>query len=332
MQKPCAGHPIFLASFVAVFILLLCQSLHASPWTLPRDELALSMGYAFDSAREEYRVSDRSRVVFPLSGRFSSSTLSLGGRYGFSDRFEGGFNLDFKMVSYTSKPLLQELPNDLDLSNVRAEILSFSQTSVGLADLMLTTRYNLTRGLIATALEASIKLPTGYPAVDGNSVTRGDGKTAVKPSFLFGTFLPLTSTFLRVDVGYNARSGPGHQAVGMIKLGQFLGDDFILFAQVNGAHTLFAGGTYGEYKILNNPEQSAVDFDPADLQSEQLSLDQDHISVGGGALIRFAGLEWQIGYDHTVAGSNIPALHRFYVESVLSMPSIGCPEEEEEEE
>ncbi len=309
---------------------------HASPWTLPKDELSLSLGYDFQFASQEYTpvvpgdasITPGNRQSFPLEGEFSQSTLTFAGRYGFTDRFEGAFSLDFKQVAFTSQPYLAALPDGGTLEDTRDAITSFSDTSVGAGDLRLAGRYNLHRSWWLATAEVQAKLPTGYEEPTGTTVARGDGQMDLTPSILFGAFFAQTSTFARADAGYNLRlGGPGHQAVGGVKVGQFLGDQVIVFAGVSGAYTLFEGAALdADNFVTRDPSVPARDFGPDNFAVQPLTLDKNYARAEAGFIFRLRQLELQLGYNYMFAGQNIPALHSVSLASVITIPDATAGE------
>ena len=308
----------------------------ASPWTLPKDELSLSLGYDFQFADHEYTapivgeadIPAGNYQRFPLEGEFSQSTLTFAGRYGFTDKFEGAFALDFKQVAFTSQPYLAALPDTGGLAETRDEIVNFADTSVGAGDLRLAGRYNLHRSWWLATAEVQAKLPTGYEPPTGTTVARGDGLMDVTPAILLGVFVPQTSTFARADAGYNLRlGGPGHQALGGIKVGQFLGDQVILFGGISGAYTLFGGEPLeADNFIARDPSIPRRDFGPEDFIIQPLTLDKNFARVEAGFIFRLRQIEFQAGYNYVFAGQNIPALHSFSLASVITIPDATVGE------
>ena len=59
----------------------------ASPWTLPQHDLVVSSDFSFARASREYLNSGRNQD-YSVNGQLRTSTLALGLRYGFTDRFE----------------------------------------------------------------------------------------------------------------------------------------------------------------------------------------------------------------------------------------------------
>ena len=298
----------------------------ASPWTLPKDELVLGMGYELQLADQEY-LRDGTRQAYPLSGAFQASTLSLDARYGFTDRFEGALRLTSKQVSYTSQPLLLELPPAPDsLPQTRASIQDFSQGRAGLADMYLAGRYNVRRGLWVAAVELQAKVPMGYQAPSGLNVTLGDGQVDVQPSLLWGAYLPATSSFARADVGYALRlGGPGHQLVGGLRVGQLFGSHVIVFGGLDLVQTIFDGERFGDNYVIRDPTVTAQTIRPEDIRVEPLSLDRDMRRAEAGVILRLGAVELQLGYSHILSGANIGALHAVRVTTVVALPQLTSP-------
>lgn len=313
-------------SFVVCLLFLWSTPSFASPWTLPRDELSLTLAYDFQFATQEY-LGGGKKQAYPLNGTFSSSTVMFDLRYGFTPKFEGEVKLAFKQASFTSDPLLVRLPdNQGSLQDTRAAIQNFSDTAVGLSDIYFYGRYNLHRSWWLATVEVQAKIPPGYDQPTGLNVTLGDGQIDLQPSLLLGAFLPQTLTFGRADLGYNLRlGGPGHQLVGGLKVGQFVGKSFIFFAGLSFVQTLFEGDTFGDNFIVEDPSQTAVEIDAGTIRTVPLSLDRSFRRVEAGAIIRFQVLELQIGYSNIFSGDNIGALHSVNIASVVNIPNATAP-------
>lgn len=309
-----------LAAFsIALFVLP--SNAQASPWTMPKDDLLFSLNYDFQFAEREF-LPDGTFQKFPLNGRFTSSTLRLGGRYGFTSRFELAADVFFKAVNYTADPVILALPSDqANLDEARSSVVDFSTSQLGAGDIYLTGRYNLLNGTVALTNEVRAKFPTGYTPPQGtfdedtgavaDDIALGDGQTDLEEALLFGVFIPSTRTFGRADAGFRLRFGaPGHQAFGSLKVGQFLGDHIVLFAGSSGAYTVVDGDPIGQSFI-----STESDLQPEDVVLGEnvvpvdLPLDKDWVSVEGGLLfIAKPGLELQASYSQILVGTNIPAI------------------------
>jgi len=307
----------------------------ASPWTVPDDEFSLSLAYDFQFASQEY-LRNSTRQNFPLEGEFASSNISLGGRYGFNDQLEGFFQLNFKQVSYASRSFLPELQptaGQPTVEETRAGIQDFSDSSVGAGDIFLGGRYNLHSGTLQVAVEGLAKLPTGYEDPTGTTVTRGDGQIDLQPSLLLGAYISPTASFARLDAGYNVRfGGPGHQATGALRVGQFIGESVILLAGVSGAYTIFEGRSVdGESNfVATDPDIPYQEFGADDFEIRPLYLDRSFAKAEGGVIFRLRRLELQLAYSYVFWGENIPALHGLNVTSIASIPDATSRREDED--
>lgn len=330
------------AGFVVAAILSWATKANASPWTLPDDELLLSVNYDYQLADHEF-LPDRSYQRFPLEGRFVSSTLRLGTRYGFTSKFELGGEAQFKAVTFTAQPVLIALPEgDPDVRDVRAELKNFSQTQVGAADIYLTGRYNFYRKLVVLTNETRLKFPTGYPKPQAtfsatfevqDDLALGDGQTDIEDSILFGFFVPATRTFGRADVGFRFRFGdpsPGQQAIGSLKAGQFVGKHFIFFAGAGGAYTVIEGDILGQTFISTDPDgldtvdvEVGVNTIPVDLP-----YSKDWLNVEGGVIfLPIPGVELQLAYSRTVWGRNITASNALFLGTAVRLPELTAESE-----
>lgn len=330
---------------------LAASAASASPWTVPKDKLLLSLNYDFAFAENEF-LPDGTYQSFPLNGRFTSSTLRLGGRYGFTDRLELATELTVKAVSFTADPIIPVFADDpepgpFEAQEARALVRDFSNTIVGPADLFLTVRYNFLKGTFAFANETIIKLPTGYEPPSGtfteelevdDDLALGDGQTDIEDSLLFGLFIPQTKTFARADVGFRFRfGGPGHQGLASLKVGQFVGPKLVLFAGANGAYTVVDGdpigstfiSTTGELEaddvLIGSPDQDGVNTIPVDLR-----IDKDFLKIEGGLLLLpKPGLEIQASYSQIVLGANIAAIQSVTLSTAIHFDDVTGDDEEE---
>ncbi|MEM1348665.1 MAG: hypothetical protein AAGI01_08935 [Myxococcota bacterium] len=333
----------------------------ASPWTLPQHELVLSSNLSFARADEEFLQRDGSnpptRQAYALNGVFTSASLNLSTRYGFTDRFEMEAQVAIKQVSYEADPVIIEaagfvgedtgsgntgdrLINDgTTLGDVRRGVIDFDAQRFGPADGQLFLRYNLLRRAVVITPELKIKLPLGYDGPQGtfesippesgtfivaDDAVLGDGQIDVQGSMLFGTYIPISRTFIRADVGYNFRADtPGDQLVANAKAGQFLGDSLIIFAGVNFARTLFEGSPIGDSFITSEPEQSVFEFDFGNTVAETvvpLRIDRDFTIVEGGIILAIEKVELQFSYQQVVEGANFGVLRTFNFGFTTSLP------------
>lgn len=315
----------------------------ASPWTLPDDELLLAVSYDFQFADHEF-LPDGSYQRLPLEGRFVSNTLRLGARYGFTDRLELGAEANFKQATFTAQPVLLALPDDNDdLRAVRSELKNFSRTEIGAADVWFTGRYNFYRGVVVLTNETRLKLPTGYPGPEGtfdpetfevaDDLALGDAQTDLEDSLLLGFFVPPTRTFGRIDAGFRLRfGGPGHQVIGSIKAGQFLGEHFILFAGAGGAYTVTEGEIIGQTFVSTEPDGlDTVDVVPGENTIPvDLRYDKDWLNVEAGLIfVPVRGVELQLAAARTVIGTNITATNALFVSTAVRMQELTADEDAE---
>ncbi len=319
-------------------------SAHASPWTLPQHKLVLSTSTGFASATEEH-LNDGTRQAFPLRGQFRSSSLTLGARYGFTDRLELDVQATFKQVSYRSEPVILDLngPEEmLDLPSARDRVIDFDSSRFGAADMNIALRYGLARGPIMVAPELGLKVPLGYEGprgtfdnfdayfaglpnaqsleTSGNGVL-GDGQVDAQAGLLLGSYLPWTSSFIRAEAAYRLRFGaPGDQLVAAAKVGQFLADRGLVFVGVRWAKTITEGRSVGTSFIDTNPTQPARDYQFASVRPVDLFLDRDFTILEAGVIVPLDKIDLQVAYERTVAGRNVSRINTVNVSVTLSFP------------
>lgn len=309
----------------------------ASPWTLPQDDLSLVLGFDYSQADSEY-LSDGDQQDFPLDGFFTSSTLRLGLRYGFTDNFEGSAQMAYKTVGYESQPLINPGIDPTafpDRGAATDAILDFSEVRTGPADVNLAGRYNFMRGLVMLTGEVGAKLPTGYEEPQGtldsdtgeviDDVALGDGQTDLSGAILLGVFVPQTRSFVRLDLGYRHRlSAPGDQVFERFKFGQFVGDHVVLFAGVNGDFTIFEGEPVGTTVIARDPSLAPAEYDDPeeDLRPEPLFLDKDNLTADGGVLFVMGDYEMSFSYSQTLLGTNQAAIRTFSASAAIRLDGV----------
>jgi hypothetical protein len=328
-----------LCAVVTAGLLSLPQNAQASPWTLPEDKFVLTLDSNYQTADEEY-LPDGELQAFPLNGEFSAITFRLGGRYGVTDRFEIAANVDFKEINYEADPVVLALPSDpSDNQAVNDAIFDFGRNLAGVGDARIHGRYALVSGLVRATSQTSIKFPFGYerprgtfaedtagPGAIEDDVSLGDGQTDLTQSFLFGAYIPATRSFARLDAGYRLRFGsPGDQGVANFSIGQYIGENFVIFAGANGAYTLFEGDSIGQSFITRSPEKPAGELqagEGGDIETIELTLDKDYLNVEGGVIVQLRDLEIRASYGHIVWGSNIPQIQSVSLGVVYSLDNL----------
>lgn len=335
-------------------------------WTLPRGDLAIVVGYDYQFATQEYRDRGERRTNFPLNGRYSASNLTIGARAGITDALEFELIVPVKLVSFTADPviLLEPGMGAGGIDFFQENIIDLSQTQRGLGDIYLSARYSLLRSSVAIAAEWRLKAPTGYQAPQGtfgadprdretfvenvgsvvdpsnvqDDVTLGDGQVDLQTSLLFGAAFP-TRTFLRGDVGYNARlGGAGHQVVGSLKLGQFISSRLLLYVEGRIAYTVTEGDVYGVSVAAEDPDLPAVEYQGLNnLLLREVRLERDVINISAGAIVRVTDeVEINAGFARTLWGRNTAVITTLFlsagVRTTLLDPPADVVEDDYEEE
>lgn len=322
--------------------LLLPLGARGSPWTLPADHIAVIGGFDYGYADEEFFDEGDSRK-FPLEGRFTSATFSIGARFGFTDRLELSASIPVKLVSYDADAvILLPAPNGsptADFDYYQDNILELTQTTGGLGDLSLAGRYRWLLRPFALATEVGVKAPTGYDRPSGtfgdrprsaeefladpgrfvrpenieDDVTLGDGQLDLSLSMLFGYVFP-TNTFVRLDAGYVLRlSGAADQILGNFRMGQVLAPGLLIYAGASLRYSVEDGRVIGVSVAAIDPELPANRYVGLEnLQLRELQLRRDILSVSGGLIVRLAeGVELNLGYGRIVWGRNVAAISSF---------------------
>lgn len=202
-------------------------------------------------------------------------------------------------------------------------MFNFSNHELGMADIHLGVAHqHLARGPFRLASSLELKLPTGYDEPEetfrdttfgadniSDDVALGDGQVDLEYRLQAGLFIGRTRTALELNGGYRVRfNGPGHQVTGLFKVGQFVTSYLLLFASVEGAVTVFDGELIGKSFTAVDPSVDARRFPLSNIRPVDLSLDRDHINVGGGAILRVLEREWILRAAHTPWGKNTAAL------------------------
>ncbi len=316
----------------------------ASPWTLPQHDLVVSTDFSFASASKEF-LNDGTNQLYSVNGQLRTSSLALSLRYGFTDNFEMEIRPTFKQLSYKSDPvLLGVLEEPYSLDDARSQIIDFDSSVIGAGDMDLVGRYSLLRSkfLLVTA-EGGSKIPLGYKQPQGtfssldfesaqfevgDDATLGDGQIDIHAGLLFGTYVPLSRTFARVDTAYNHRfSTPGDQVLANVKVGQYLGQSLILVGGVRWAKTITDGEPIGETFVDTDPGQSAQQFDSSKVDVRPLYLDRDYTIVELGVIAQFEHIEFRVAVEDVLDGRNYADLRT--LNFGLSSKFIGATRSEE---
>ena len=331
-----------VSALLLLALVALPSAASASPWVVDDDELNLNLTYDFQFANKEF-LRDGTFQEFPLDGKFSANQLTLESRYGITDRFEVAASIAFKEVSYDADPvilngkLFEDSPTRVEANE---SILDFSSSQLGAGDIRLSGVYQFLNyaGIFLLSSDTEIKLPTGYdkpestfkndnpvPSNIRDDVSLGAGQTDITEMLQMGAYVPITKTFTRLETGFRFRFGaPGHQMVGGFKLGQFIGEKFILFTALEGAFTVTDGEVIGKSFVARKPQKSSDEIGGAkgDIEPIDLRLDRTFIQVGGGAILRLEEFEIQASYHQIIVGENMPAIKTASAGVVYRMPNL----------
>lgn len=310
---------------------LLPAAAMASPWTLRQGEVALKLSTDVQFANREF-VIDRDLQRFPLDGRYWGGNFRTDLRYGINDRLEIGGSLAFAYAAYSSDEVFfgdqvidtSQTPGSAQ--SIRANVVSFDQTAVGLGDLRLFMRNRLTPvGRAVVATEIGAKIPTGYRQPSGtfeddspsegitDDVTLGDGQMDLHAMLLTG-FSPTWDWFIRVDVGARARFfGPAPQVIGAFKTGYRVAPNFLPYLFADAQVSVGEGRVIGQSFIAEDPKISAIDFEFSDVSTVDLTLDRSAVVAGVGAIFALGDRDIDLNYSYVAWGENTAQLHMFSV-------------------
>ncbi len=309
----------------------------ASPWTLPRGEIAAVVRFDYESARDEY-LDEGGAVPYSLEGRYQAIGFTPDVRLGLLDGLELELWLPFKQVSYTADPvILIPAPAGAEgLDYYQENVIHLSQSQFGPTDLNLALRWQLLGGSEALALEARLKTPTGYDPPQGtfgdrptsaeafladvgryvapenvrDDVTLGDAQLDASLRVLGGLSFS-TGTFVRLDAGYIGRfGGAADQVTGAVRAGQLLFDRLLPYAGVEADLAVERGRVIGVSVAAEDPELPAADYGgTTNLKLREVRLERDRAVVSFGTIVRLTPeVELNLGHARTVWGRNTAAV------------------------
>ncbi len=313
----------------------------ASPWTLRRGEVGVGASFDFQWASQEFLDDRGVRQSFPLRGRYRAAGLTLGARFGFTDRLELELSVPVKVVSYVSDPVILLDQEAAGRDFFQENIIDLSRTRGGVGDITIAARYRFHsfRGG-ALAGELRVKVPTGYDGPTGtfgdapatteeflgdlerftrpenvtDDVVLGDGQTDVTANFLTGFSYP-SRTFIRADVGYVLRINAGDQFRLSLKVGQLLGRRVLLYGGLTLLRSVTEGPRIGVSVAAIDPDVPAEDYGGTEnLLLRELRLERDALDLSLGALVKITNrTEIQIGYGRTLWGRNTAAVNAIFI-------------------
>lgn len=326
-----------LSSLLSIGLALTTGPAVASPWTLPRGEIATVLRFDYESATEEFQEGGDA-IPFSLDGRYQAIGFTPDIRLGLLDHLELGFWLPFKQVSYTADPviLLPAPAGGEGVDYYQENIIHLSRSVFGPTDLNLALRWQLLGGSEALAVEARLKAPTGYDAPQGtfgdrprskeafladvgryvvpenvrDDVTLGDGQLDASLRLLGGAAFA-TGTFVRLEAGYVLRmSGAADQVTGAVRAGHLLFGRFLPYAGFEAELAVEPGRVIGVSVAAVDPELPAADYGGTNnLELREVRLARDRAVVNFGAIFRITPeVELNLGHARTVWGHNTSAV------------------------
>ncbi|MEE2788523.1 MAG: hypothetical protein VX589_14365 [Myxococcota bacterium] len=322
--------------------LLLALSCHAaaSPWLLSAGEVVVSTRFDYAQADQEFLASNGRLTHFSLDGKYSSSTYTLGARFGLSDWLELEMSLPMRRVVYTADPVIL-VPTDrtgnAGFDYYQENVIDLNQEVSGFADLHVAGRFQVIKRPIAIALELSISAPTGYDPPEGtfgespsstadfladpgryarpenvrDDVTLGDGKLAITPAFLLG-YGSGFGFFARTSAGVRFRfNGAGDAFVSELKFGQMVRKWLLIYAGAGLEWTITKGDVIGVSVAAKNAKLPASQYGGlTNLELIEVTLDRDQLLIPIGAIIQVLdGVEFNFAYGQVVWGRNVARSH-----------------------
>jgi len=336
----------FLIRAAASLAVLLSADVASAQWTLPQGDIVLDSGFDFQFADQEYFGLDgepKSLRNFPLNGQYFGASFNLGVRAGFTDRLEMELLIPFRIVSYTSDPVvLVAQPADSMQSSLdyyQQNVIDLSEADAGLADVQIAARYRWTGHPFVTTTELRLKVPGGYDGPAGtfgerpestevflanvgefvrpgnvqDDVTLGDGQIDISVSQLFGVGFR-SGTFIAGDVGYRLRlDGAADQVTSSLRIGQRLGRRLLAFVGGSSAISVEDGRVIGVSVAATDPNVPAEEYGGLDnLLLREVELRRDYVNVFGGLILRLTDeAEMKLAYGRTAWGRNVAAVNTF---------------------
>ena len=303
----------------------------ASPWLLDQGEVAVTGRFDLQAADKEF-FDDGNALPFSLNGQYRAAAFDLGARVGFTDRFEMAFGLPLKLVSYRAEPVILLPCEEQTLDCSQENVINLSQTTTGVGDIRMASRYQFLTGAAAGAFELALSTPTGYDPPAGtfgrepksaqdiqenigtyvqpenveDDVTLGDGQVDIGANVLFGWAFP-TRTFVRLDAGYELRlHGAGDEVVGHLQVGQAIGDRVLVVAGSKLDYAVQEGEVIGVSVAAEDPTLPAEEYaGTKNLELREVPLSEDSLKVHGGVIFRVnAQTELKLTYSRRVWGRN----------------------------
>ena len=329
--------------FIFFVLSIIIGSLHthvlmASPWLLPPNTMSVSAQYDYAYADQEYLATSGQLTPFSLNGEYIANTFTLGTRLGIAKNFEIAFRLPFKVVTYEADPvILLESSDNNPRDFYQDNVINFNQSTMGLGDLQLATRFQIFTYPIATSLEFAITTPTGYTSPSGtfgdrpqdidqfvaqvgeiarpeniqDDVTLGDGVFTFTPTLHVG-YGSSFGFFMRWSTGVRVRNqDAGDLLISEFKMGQFLKSWLLIYAGAYHEYTLVKGRPLGISVAAIDASLDAREYSGlTNLKPILVTLDRDQLIVPIGALFKVSKkVDLTCTYGAVVWGRNVAKSH-----------------------
>ena len=272
----------------------------AGPWLIKKGDLEVGVGTYFGYSNHEFLNDDlKTYQRFPLGGELWISGLKLDTRYGLKEDLELTVSTYFQSIIYASQSAISldstSSSESGESSTDDLVVMNPNTSRMGLGDFRIGLNYQLNRGAWPVSLSGQLKLPTGYPGPEPNTVAQGSGQADFKTELHFGHYFR-TGTVIGLEGGGVLRlNGPGHQVTYHAKIAQKVGERLFIFIGQSGYHSITRGAETGlENFVAKDPQQSGVGFTvDDDTYSLPFSLTQDlHQGELGFFLGTLKGVEY----------------------------------------
>ena len=294
---------LIIVNILSLFLscIMVCQQGMASPWTLPKDRLVITMSTGYSYAYDEFINDEKGTLQnFPLQGNMQIFSLGIGGRYGLKDHLELEIATSLRSLIYSADSFV--LPT--------GEILQINNQEVGLGDVYVILTKQILSKRWPLSFQTALKLPTGYTIPEPNKIALGSGQADISGMFQLGHIFSY-GMLVGLEGGMVLRlNGPAHQVKYGVKVAQRISGRLFLFVAQTGYHSITEGEKTGLFNSVSpNPDVPAENFDLDDTYQLPFTLTQNLHQAEAGF---FLGTTTKVEYSGAIiipwAGKNAARL------------------------
>ena len=227
--------------------------------------------------------------------------------------------------------------NTSDFDFYQENIINFNQSTMGLGDLHIAPRFQLSTYPIASSLELGFTAPTGYAPPAGtfgsrptsvdqfveeagslarpeniqDDVTLGDGVFAFTPTLHLG-YGSSIGFFVRWSEGIRVRNqDAGNLLISEFKLGQFIRPWLLVYGGVYHEYTMTKGRPIGVSVAAIDASLEASQYQGLNnLKPILVTLDRDQLVLPAGALFKVSqNVDLTCSYSIVMWGRNVAKSH-----------------------